>query len=446
MVKMRTAWAFILSCMLVAGVAVAQQQKVEIVRTKKPASSTADDVAKTARDVSNGQQSQEKGFLEAQSIRAAEIARKARDDKAGIQALQQVEKVEAESKKHESWARDQFERAQGIATGTIDAADADFNGGKEKPPRPKYLVFVSQSMGNAALKAAFDIGRGNPDVLYVFRGFLPNQTPLQFQAAMVKFQKKSEDQIVQIGLDPPSFTNFNINSVPAIAVLDAQEKLVAKVSGLANFKWLKEKVEDGQKGDLGNRGNTYAIAEPNLIDQMKAKAAAVDYKKLAEEAKSRFFREMPTIDLPYATDQRVRKVFPVLEVKSDIRDKDGVVQHRAGERIDMKAQLVTAPMLVIFNSQDKYHVEFAKEMAKRAPPNRKVIFMTTRVDRDAGISGYASQEYAIGRPVFLLMQDVKSTFGIERVPTVVTPTENEFLVVEVPLTQGASGNAGTHTP
>lgn len=441
----RAASRLFLSTLLIAGIAAAQQ-KVEIVRTPKAATTTAQDVAKTAREVGAGKKDSEKGFFEEQSIRAAEISQKARADKEGKKLLQQAEQVDAESKKHEAWVRQEFARAQGIATATIDTADAEFNAGKKKPMRPRFLVFVSQSMGEAGLKAAFEYGRGKPDVLYVFRGFLPNQSPLQFQGAMVKYQKKSEDQIVQIGLDPPSFRDLGITSVPAIAMLDPNEKLIAKVSGLANYGWLKEKVEDGDKGDLGNRGNTYQIAEPDLVEQMKAKAAAVDYKKLADEAKARYFREMATIDLPYATEQRVRKVLPILEVKSDIVDKDGVVRHKAGERIDMKSELVNAPMIVIFNSQDPYHVEFAKAIAKRAPLTRKIIYLTTRVDREKGIAGYAKQEYALGRPVYLLMQDVMNTFGIERVPTVVTPTDNEFVVVEVPLTQGASGNAGTHSP
>jgi len=434
---------FVLAISL-AGVAGAQQPPRVVKRA--PATVSADEVAKAAKAAASGKVDNEKGFLEAQSIRAAEIQRKAQADVAGKKQLEQAEKVEEARAKHSEWARQEFERAQGIATATIDAADGQVGQKQEKPARPRYLVFVSQSMGNAALKQVFEIGRGNADVLYVFRGFLPKQTPMQFYGVMAKHQGKGEDKIVQIGLDPPSFEEFGITAVPAIVQLDVQEKLVAKVSGLGNFKWLRDKVASGEKGNLGNRGNTYRIAETDLIAEMKAKAAAVDYKKEAAEAKKRYFRELPTIDLPYATEQRVRHVLPILEVKSDIVDQNGMVRHKAGDRIDMKSELVRAPMLVVFNSQDRYHVEFAKAMAKKAQAGRKVIFLTTRVDREKGIPGYAAQEYALGRPVYLLMQDVKNTFGIERVPTVVTPTEDDFIVVEVPLTQGVSGNAGTDAP
>lgn len=446
MVKIKIALGFALALLTVelmgiAGAAGLQQSGVRKVGTEV----TAADVAGAAKRAASGKVDSEKGFLEAQSIRAAEIQRKARQDEAGKKLLEQSERVQKAMGDNSQWAKEQFERAQGIASATMDEADGQL-GQQQKPPRPRFIVFVSQSMGTAALKQIFSIGKGNPEVMYVFRGFLPKQSPMQFYGVMAKFQGKGEDELVQIGLDPPSFEEFGITSVPAIVQLDEQEKLVAKVSGLGNFKWLAERIAAGEKGNLGNRGNTYKIAETDLIAEMKAKAAAVDYKKEAEAARNRYFQELPTLDLPYAREQRVRHVLPILEVKSDIVDPNGVVRHRAGDRIDMKSELVRAPMLVIFNSQDRYHVEFAKAMAKKVKDGRKVIFMTTRVDRNKGIPGYAAQEYALGRPVYLLMQDVKNTFGIERVPTVVTPTSDDFVVVEVPLTQGVSGNAGSDAP
>jgi hypothetical protein len=181
---------------------------------------------------------------------------------------------------------------------------------------------------------------------------------------------------------------------------------------------------------------------------MKQRASELDLRKEAESAKDRFFREMPTIDLPYASETRVRRIVPQVVANQDVVDHEGRVRYRKGQTVSMAQHLGMAPVLVVFNSQDPYHVAFAKQIIRRTPANKKVILMTTRVDREGGIPKYARQEVAIGRPVYLLMSDVQQTFGIERVPTVVTPTDKEFVVVEVPLTQGAkgNGNAGPHSP
>lgn len=409
------------------------------------AADTARQAAQVAARVSKGQADKSKDFLAEQSQRAARIrdANLANADKA---FYEQADAVKRQQEGNGAWAREQMARAQAIGNASIDEA-ARAQEKADGPKRPKYIVFVSQSMGLNTLKTVFAYGRGRTDMFFAFRGFLPKQDPKQFVDLMRTLQAgRDPSQMTSVSLDTPAFKKYDITRVPAIVKLDEDENLIAKVTGLVNYQWLKEQVDEGRKGDLGIKGAVFPITEVDLIEQMKAKAAAYDYKSAAEGARKRFFEGLKTLDLPYATQQRVRKVFPLMTVNDDVVDSEGNVRYRKGERIDMTDQLKRAPMLIVFNSQDPYHVEFAKSMAKRAPKGRKVILLTTRVDRDGGIPKYASQEFAIGRPVYLLMDDVKNTFGIERVPTVVTPNEKEFVVVEVPLTQGVSGNARAHAP
>lgn len=396
-----------------------------------------------ARAAARGESKKEKDFLLEQALRASKIrkdAAKRTDEAEFFRAREATRKAQAANGK---WAAQQMERVQAIGNGTIDEA-AKRVGMEQEKPKPMFKIFLSQSMGQAGLKQAFSFGRGRPDVMYVFRGFKPGQSPMDFYKAMASHQGKTMDQMVQLALDPPAFSKSGITAVPAIVHYDDSGNEIAKVHGLVNFKWLQDKVKSREKGDLGKRGAVFAIAEPNLIDDMKRRAANYDYKGEGQKAKERYFNNLGTIDLPYAKEQRARKVQALLEVKNDVVDHNGVVRFKAGQRVSMKEELKRAPILVVFNSQDKTHVLFAKEMIRLADPKRKVILLTTRIDRAKGIAGYARQEVAIGRPVYLLMNDVKTTFGIERVPTVVTPTDDEFIVVEVPLTQGVSGNAGSH--
>ncbi len=381
-------------------------------------------------------------FLTDQALRAQRIMEEAKRDAAGAAFFTQNEAVQRAQQSQNGWISEQLSRAQQIEAQTTEAARSAMGITPEKP-KPSFKIFVSQSMGPGALKAAFELGRGRPDVMYVFRGYNPGQSPMDLYKFLAGFQKQEPDQIVQIALDPPAFQDAKITQVPAIAYYDANEREVAQVRGLINFNWLKEHIDAGAKGDLGNRGQVYPISEPDLMLEMQRKAMAIDWKAEAVKAQQNFFRNLQTITLPRATESRARKIYPVLTVSQDIRDANGVLRFSKGQQVSMKDQLPFAPILIVFDSQDPAHVRFAQETIKRADPHRKVILMTTNIDREHGIPGYLQQEAAIGRPVFLLMQDVQQTFGIERIPTVVTPTNDGFVVVEVPL-QGGLARAGSH--
>lgn len=402
---------------------------------------SVDDVEAAAAEAKTGEaEGTEPDFLTEQALRAQRIRETAEKDVEGAAFYSQDAAVAKQRAEQAEWVRSQHDRAKGIANAALNEADEMAGLDKDKAPkRPQYLVFVSQTMGASGLKAAFEYGRGKPEVGYVFIGFLPGQSPMQFYEGLAKFQGKTPEEMMLVMLDPPSFRNFGVTKVPAIVRLDDQEKMVAKVTGLINPQWLGEQVDEGERGDLGERGQTYRIGEVDLIETMKAKASTLDLAKEGEEAKKRFFQELATIDLPYATEQRVRKIVPQVVVNEDVVDHTGRVRFKAGQNVSMREHLANAPVMVVFNSQDPLHVRFAKRIIEKSG-NKKVILMTTRVDREGGIPEYARQEAAIGRPVYLLMDDVKRTFGVERIPTVITATDSEFVVVEVPLAQGVSGN------
>lgn len=408
--------------------------KPDAVKTAQAAAQSA------ATSKSNAPTNAQQDFLTEQAKRAAQIRTDALQGNADFYT--QDKRVAKQREEQATWLQQQQLRTQRIAEqseGALPQWAGQEEDEAQKSKRPQYIVFVSQSMGEAGLKAAFEYGRGHPEIGYAFRGFNPGQSPVQFQGAMVKFEKRDPDQMVLIMLDPPSFTKFNVTSVPAIVRLDDQENMVAKVTGLINPQWLGDQVDAGRKGDLGNLGNTYAISELDLIAQMQKKAESLNLQPQIDAAKQRYFQQLQTIDLPYAQEQRVRKLTPVLTVQQDVVDQNGTTQWHKGQKVSLQDHLAATPVMVVFNSQDPIHVQFVKEMIKRTPATKKIVLMTTRIDRDGGLRAYIHTEYGIGRPVYLLTPDVQKTFGVERIPTVITPTAKEFVVVEVPLTQGVSG-------
>lgn len=375
-------------------------------------------------------------FMEDASRQAADAINdglKRRDSEKGF--YEQKERVDQELASKREWFEQQQQRAAGISEQSLDEMARKAGVPAEKG-RPAYMVLLSQSMGIDGIKTALEFGRGRKDVAYAFRGFKPGQDPKGFYMQLAQLAGRDEDRLVNIMLDPPAFRDNKVTVVPTMLYLDQSERVVAQVRGVANPDWLKRQIERGAKGDLGKVGTTYAIAEEDLIEAMKKKVASINLEEQKRQAAQNYFSTMPVIGLPYADTTRRRELIAQMVVKSDVVDPDGVVRHRAGEVVSMRNEMPNAPVLVIFNSQDPYHVAFAKSIVARYP-TKNVILMTTAVDRTGGFDTYIKQERAIGRPVYLLTPEVKSTFGIERIPTLVKPLDDRFAIVEVPLKQGA---------
>lgn len=434
------------SCLvgLLSGLMLAAAAHVAHGQSKSP----SDEATKAAQEVLGSQtvaSEEHARFLR----EAAASAQKVLDNPTAVvgerDIFLQQERVEQQSKEHEDWFREQVRKAGETTESSLAEFSKQQNLQVKKPTNgPQYLVFVSQSMGDAGLKNAFAFGRERLDVVYVFRGFAPGQDLGGLHQKIAELLERDKAKVVNIQLNPPAFIEHGITSVPSIVKLDENGKLIAKVSGVANPDWLEERIVGGDKGDLGKYGLPAGIIELDLVEEMKSRIASLNFDDEQEKAKARFFEEMEVIGLPYAKEKRRRDIFPNMTVMEDVFDHEGKIRYRKGEVISMKEHLPMAPVLVVFNSQDIYHVEFAKNIAARFP-NKNVILMTTEVDRAGGFASYLQQEREIGRPVYLLTPDVKSTFGIEKVPTLVQPLSDRFAIVEVPLLQGVSEHAGNST-
>lgn len=406
----------------------------------KSAAEKAADEAGTRRTLAGDRQAE---FVDSATRGAAEAMKRGLNMSAEERAVyEQKDRVDRELQQRRTWFEEQQRKAATVSNSAIEDL-ARQHGVQPEKQRPTFVVLISQSMGADGIKAALEYGRGRSDVGYAFRGFKPGQEPKDMYMLLANLMGRDEDRIANVTLDPPSFRDNKVTTAPTMLYLDESGRAVAQVRGVVNPDWLKRRIDAGEKGDLGKFGETYAVVEEDLIEVMKKRVASLDLEKEKREAAQRYFSTMPVIELPYATEKRRREILAQMVVKEDVVDRDGVVRYRKGEVVSMRDEMPHAPVLVAFNSQDPYHVAFAKSIMQRFP-NRNVILMTTQVDRDGGFAKYISQEQAIGRAVFLLTPEVQSTFRIEKIPTLVAPLEDRFAVVEVPLTQGVRGNADSH--
>jgi len=338
-----------------------------------------------------------------------------------------------------------IEQAVREAAGQSGIPRAEDAPGETSLPLPRYRLFVSQSMGEGAFKDVLALAERTPDLELVLRGVLPGQTLVQFYQRVTQIRGgafKEGDAIPRITIDPPAFLASAVQAVPQLERLDEAGATLASVRGVTEPDWIERELAGGKTGDLGAWGATTEIGELDMLEQFKAEAAKIDYAAIGEDARDRFWQRAAFLELPRATEPRVREVDPTIVVTDDVLTPDGYLIARKGDRINPLETIGFTQTLLVIDATDAGQVGFARTFAS-ARPNEVVTVITTAIDRERSWDGFAELEHAIGRPLFLLFDDVRTTFKLERVPTVVVAKGNVFAVIETPIPASRGQDAGT---
>ena len=134
--------------------------------------------------------------------------------------------------------------------------------------------------------------------------------------------------------------------------------------------------------DLGARGATWPVAEPDLLVEIEARLIELqrsgELARLEEEARTRARRKLeepePVPGIARAREQRSRLFDPSIAVAQDIRTPDGALIAAAGTRVN--------PL-------------------KRLPLTRDLIFVDGR--REAEIAWALARDREMGRPAKIVL-------------------------------------------
>jgi conjugal transfer pilus assembly protein TraW len=218
-------------------------------------------------------------------------------------------------------------------------------------------------------------------------------------------------------------------------MVDADDRMVARVEGLGSSEWLRSAVvRDGKRGDLGSFGTPLAISEQDMAEVIRARLASADLRGAGERAKTRYWDSLGYTDLPVARADRSRLLDPTFEVTETITTPDGGVVASQGDRVNPLDIYPFPDAIVVLDATDAKQVALVQAILP-AYADRPVTLISTRFDRDAGWQWLFDTSNRLGLPVHLLQPDVQSRFAIERVPSVVTAEGryfkiDEFAVVE----------------
>lgn len=295
-------------------------------------------------------------------------------------------------------------------------------------PKQTITLLVSRALGAAALRDIFATA-ARPDVRIVFRGVAEGEPLIDFMRG-IHAELDGLDPMPAVELDPTPFRETGAEAVP-LMILSGPDGEIARVAGLSDPAWLQAQVAAGRTGDLGVRGPVETISEPDMLEEIARRVAALDLAALREQALARYWTRAVFEYLPTAREPRTRVIDPVIEAKVDIALPDGTLLVRSGERLNPLDRLAFGLRLVVFDPTEPAQVRTARTLGESAGPLRPV-YLATRLEREAGWEGFRAIEDALDETVYLLTPDVRERFALERVPASVESAGRVFLVREHP--------------
>jgi conjugal transfer pilus assembly protein TraW len=316
----------------------------------------------------------------------------------------------------------------------------DLNSAIPKPAvgKPLRVMFISFSLGTAALKGIFQEASGQNDVLLVLRGPKPQQKlPALF--AELKTLLKSIEPLPNIVIDPVRFQKYAVSSVPDMIIED-HGKASLHVKGVTSLAWLKDRQQQGKQGDQGSLGTVYAIAEMDLLAEMKNRLAAINWQQKKQQALARFWEQRQFEILPTALEDRDRLVDLTVTAPRDLTDPHGKLLVRAGQTVNPLDKLSFGLCLLVIDGTDQAQVNWLNTQSCSDNKARR-MYLATQLPKQDGWEALTKLETALNTPVYLLTPDVRTRFQLQHVPTLIEQSGQKVMIRERKVIPSVSGES-----
>jgi conjugal transfer pilus assembly protein TraW len=183
--------------------------------------------------------------------------------------------------------------------------------------------------------------------------------------------------------------------------------------------------------DYGTLGPTWAIAEPDLLDVIRARLKALDQsgelaalnRQFAEAARATIEHPHPVVGLTPATSDRQWLFDPTVTLADDIRDAHGNLLAAKGQRFNPLHIVAMDHAFAFIDGDDTAQIAWA--MKQGAPDKLWVVLVKgspTERMRDLKRRFWFDQDGAITR-----------RFGIAHTPALVSQADDRIAVREVAL-------------
>lgn len=307
----------------------------------------------------------------------------------------------------------------------------------EAAPIPgRVLIFASFSIPPATLKNLLDQAT-EPNVVLVFRG-VPKGSNVSETVRRLKRMLPREAHVPHVLLDPTLFRRYGIDRVPSFVLeRESQHKAITAV-GAVNTTWLRRMAASVKAGQehLGQRAESYEIAETDLILEMQQRLASIDWTARREAAMRNFWnkRQGTFVDLPESRERQEFLVDPSVRVTEDLEDADGNLLVAAGQTFNPLAWAPLSKTIVVFRGTDPKQVATAAELARAARVGgRGVILLTTDLETTRGWAHLSELESRLAGAVYVLPETLVERFHLKRIPATVAARGKQLLITEIPV-------------
>ncbi len=165
-------------------------------------------------------------------------------------------------------------------------------------------------------------------------------------------------------------------------------------------------------------GQTFPIAEPDVLEEIKQKAAATDWRRWMRKAPADY-GAFKSVELPHATKNESRLFDPSYAIPFDIPDDKGKLLYPKGYRINIYDR-IRVPGRYIVIGPSAAHLRWLDEVAKPSERDKVLI---------AGGNALLVRQ-STGRTVYVLEERFVERFGLKAVPAIVKQEGNQLRIEE----------------
>ena len=177
--------------------------------------------------------------------------------------------------------------------------------------------------------------------------------------------------------------------------------------------------------DLGVHGKLYEIKEENMLSYVRRKAGEIDMRALRESMEKKLEESYAkhsfvSLDVPSATEERVRYVDPSVNVRNPLYDHMGKMIFPAGVVNPHDYVPLSKSILVLRENQVKRALEKTEKKGEKP-----ILLLTDGDIRRASLLA--------GQMVYKASPFILRRLKIEKVPSLVTQEKRKLRILEIIL-------------
>tara|TARA_B100000519_G_scaffold202712_1_gene221965 strand:- start:15135 stop:16361 length:1227 start_codon:yes stop_codon:yes gene_type:complete len=291
----------------------------------------------------------------------------------------------------------------------------------------RYEIYASRSMQEQGLRQVFDLAAQNPSSVVLFQGIKEGQKIGEGIRELHQLIR-GMDPVPNAVIDPTRFRDNKVTQVPTVIAYDENDIELARASGTANPKYVRNEIQRENVGDLGLVGTVYKISEPNLIDVMRKRVLEVDWRAKTKGAPQRYLDKLNFVHLPVAEESRVVRVEPINRLAKELRVPNSDLVYPAGMTFNPLKYQSFRTFIIVFDATDPEQLRLAGRLADEQVEMRPVSLITTKFQREDGFEWLGWAENQIGFPIYLLKKDFARTLAVSEVPSTIQADGHELVI------------------